>query len=142
MSDDLPVNRSLTIPADELQLSFTTSGGPGGQHANRSSTRVVVAWNVATSQALGPRQRARIRQRLKNRIDSAGTLRVASDAHRSQLRNREEARERLAALVAEALRPERKRIRTEPTLAARERRLREKRRRSETKRLRRPSLDE
>ena len=137
MADEpLRVNRSLEIPADELELSFTTSGGPGGQHANRSATRAELAWNAATSRALGPRQRQRILTALKNRIDSSGTLRLSSNAHRSQLRNREEVTNRLAALLRDALRPTKKRRATFPTASSRERRLAQKRRRGEIKRAR------
>lgn len=137
MAEDLRVGRSLTIPGDELELTFTTSGGPGGQHANRSSTRVVLSWNVSESRALGERQRQRIRTQLRRRIDNSGTLRVASDRYRSQLRNREDAMGRLADLIAEALRPTKKRVATAPTKASKERRLQEKKRRSQTKRARR-----
>jgi ribosome-associated protein len=132
----LRVNRTVTIPEDELTLRFTTSGGPGGQHANKSSTRVEVVWNIDTSDAIGPRQRTRLKGVLRHRIDSHGNLRVAADTHRSQLRNREEALARLAGLVAEALIPPKQRKATEPTRAARERRLQTKKRRGETKRSR------
>jgi len=115
-------------------MSFTTSGGPGGQHANKTATRVELRWNVLTSRALGPRQRERLRQRLDNRLDGAGVLRVASDAQRSQLRNREAARERLAKIVAGGLKTPRARISTAPTAGSKERRLADKRRRSELKR--------
>ena len=142
MAEDLRVTRSLTIPGDELELTFTTSGGPGGQHANRSSTRVVLGWNVAESRALGERQRQQIRTHLRRRIDNSGMLRVASDRHRSQLRNRADAMHRLSELVAEALRPTKKRVSTAPTNAAKERRLREKKRRSELKRARRLRNDD
>ncbi len=142
MAEDLRVTRSLTIPGDELELTFTTSGGPGGQHANRSSTRVVLGWNVAESRALGERQRQQIRTHLRRRIDNSGMLRVASDRYRSQLRNRADAMHRLSDLVAEALRPTKKRVATAPTNASKERRLREKKRRSELKRARRLRNDD
>lgn len=129
------VNRSVVIPEDEIRLEFTTSGGPGGQHANKSSTRAVLVWNVDASR-LGPRQRARIKGKLRHRIDSAGNLRLSSDASRSQLRNREAVRERLRSLVEAALKPEKKRIGTAPTRAAREKRLQSKRLRSEVKKAR------
>jgi ribosome-associated protein len=134
---DIRVNRTLTIPEDELRFSFTTSGGPGGQHANKASTRVEIAWNVAASRALGPRQRDWILSRLGRRIDSGGTLRVVSDRYRSQLRNREDAQARLARLVAEALRRPKARRPTAPTAASRQRRIASKKRRSEVKRSRR-----
>jgi ribosome-associated protein len=136
------VNRSLEIPEEELSLRFTPSGGPGGQHANRSSTRVELTWNVARSRALRERQKRLIQAHLRSRIDSSGDLRIVSDAHRSQLRNREDARRRLASLVAEALRPRLTRVATTPTAAARDRRLAGKRRRAEIKRLRQAPSDD
>jgi ribosome-associated protein len=131
------VNRRLVIPSNELEERFSTSSGPGGQHANKASTRAELVWNVATSSVLGPRQRARIQTRLARRLDSNGVLRVASEKHRSQLRNREEARKRLVELVDNALKVERARVKTKPTKAGKERRLQQKRRRSEIKRTRR-----
>ena len=132
------VNRSLTIPDEEISLRFSPSGGPGGQHANRSSTRADLFWNVEQYRALGPRQRRQVARALRNRIDSSGTLRLSSDSRRSQLRNREEVERRLAALVAAALRPAKKRVETSPTPASRRERVDDKKRRSHTKRLRRP----
>ena len=131
------VNRSVTIPAGEIELKFSTSGGPGGQHANRSATRVDLAWNVFTSKALGSRQRDRIRAKLRARIDSSGTLRLSSDRYRSQMRNRQDALRRLATLVAGALQTEKKRRPTSPTARSRERRLHDKRHHGKIKRLRR-----
>jgi ribosome-associated protein len=133
----LRVNRRLVIPENELEERFTTSSGPGGQHANKASTRAELAWNVETSAALGPRQRERLRTKLARRLDSNGVLRVGSEKHRSQLRNRTEVRQRLALIVDEALALERPRVKTTPTRAAKERRLQQKRRRSELKRSRR-----
>ena len=137
MAEDLFVDRSLTIPGDELELTFTTSGGPGGQHANKASTRVVVAWNVGTSRALNEGQRRRIRSRLKGRIDSTGTLRLSGDRFRSQSQNRRDVLERLATLVSEALRPVKVRVATTPSRSATERRLQAKKRRGAVKRARR-----
>jgi ribosome-associated protein len=142
MSDGVKVNRTLTIPPNEIEMRFSTSGGPGGQHANRSSTRAEASWNIETSGVLGPRQRQRLRERLRHRIDSNGVLRVASDTQRSQLRNREEAVGRLAKLVADALKQRRKRMATAPSKQARERRLEAKRRQSQKKRQRRKVLDD
>lgn len=131
---DLKVTRSLSIPGREIKLSFETSGGPGGQHANKAATRVVAEWNVENSSALGPRQRTRIMESLKRRIDSSGTIRISSDRYRSQTRNRDDVLARLAMLVAEAVTPRKHRVATQPSGAARERRLRQKRRRAELKR--------
>ena len=131
------IDRWLTIPDDELELRFSTSGGPGGQHANKASTRAEVVWNLRRSRVLSSPRRERLERRLRNRIDSAGKLRVVSDAHRSQMRNRLDARDKLAEMVASALRPEKPRRPTKPSRAAGERRLTDKRRRSQTKSLRR-----
>jgi ribosome-associated protein len=135
--DELRVNRRLVIPPDELEERFTTSSGPGGQHANKVSTRVELEWNVDASRVLGPRQRERIKSKLGRRIDSSGVLRVASEKHRSQLRNRTEVRSRLAQLVGDALVVEKSRVKTKPTRAANQRRLQDKKRRSQIKRARR-----
>ncbi|MGH2729253.1 MAG: alternative ribosome rescue aminoacyl-tRNA hydrolase ArfB [Actinomycetota bacterium] len=140
--DDVRVNRSLVIPEDEIEMRFSTSGGPGGQHANKAATRVELTWNVAASRALGPRQRARIEDRLRTRIDSSGALRLTSNKYRSQWRNREDVLERLGDLVADALRPVKKRVGTKPTQASKERRLLDKRRRSAIKRGRKLRDDE
>ncbi len=138
----LQVTRSLTIPDRELKVSFSPSGGPGGQHANRSSTRVTLEWNVASSGALGPRQRARLLRVLGHRLDTDGTLRVVSDSRRSQLRNRVEAEQRMALLIARALTPPKDRISTQPTATSQRKRVESKRRRGQIKRLRtRPEDD-
>jgi len=135
------VNRTLEIPESELKTTFSTSGGPGGQHANKASTRVELRWNVADSEVLGPRQRSRLLEKLKGRIDSRGVLRVVSDERRSQLRNRADAERRLGELVAAALKQEKPRRKTEPSRAAKERRLQQKKRRAETKQARRTPQD-
>jgi ribosome-associated protein len=136
------VERRVTIPQDEIELSFSPSSGPGGQHANRSATRVDLQWNVESSRALGPRQKERVRARLLHRIDSAGNLRLSSDTHRSQLRNRQEVIRRLHDLVAEAVVVPRKRVPTAASRGSVERRIRGKKRRSETKKLRRRPTSE
>jgi ribosome-associated protein len=133
---DLKVSRSLSIPMREIKLSFETSGGPGGQHANKAATRVVLEWNPGRSDALGPRQHSRIAEQLRRRMDGSGTIRITSDRYRSQTRNRDDALERLASLLREALKPRKKRLATQPSAAARERRLKQKRRRAELKRSR------
>lgn len=142
MTEDVRVTRRVTIPAAELSFRFTPAGGPGGQHANRSSTRVEVTWNVEGSRALGPRQRARLLRKLQSRLDGEGNLRVAAGERRSQAQNRKEAVARLAETVERALRVPRARRATAPSAAARRRRLERKRRRGETKRLRRPPAPE
>jgi len=131
------VTRGLVIALDELQWRFTPSGGPGGQHANKASTRAEVSFDVERSPSLGPRQRARLLSRL------GPTVRVAAADERSQARNRELALERLRRRLADALRVEPPRVPTAPSAAARARRVEDKRRRSARKRERaRPSDDE
>lgn len=137
------VSRGLTIPNDELHFTFLPSGGPGGQHANRSSTKVVLEWNVAGSRALGPRQKQRVQAALRSRIDSAGILRLSSDRQRSQLRNREDVTRRLAEMVGRALLPVKHRTATKPTTSSRNRRMDEKRQRGQIKKARRrPRADD
>lgn len=126
------------VPEHEIYYQATRSGGPGGQHANRRSTRVEVCWNVRESRALTDEQRTLILEKLASRIGRDGVLRVVAEDERSQHRNKELAKQRLQALVAEALQVPKRRKRTRPPKAAAERRLEEKGRRSQTKKLRRP----
>jgi ribosome-associated protein len=134
--EDLVVSRQLVVPADEMNLRYSRSGGPGGQHVNTTSTRVEIVWNVVHSRALSEAQRELLLARLARRIDGDGDLRLVVDTTRSQHENRRLAFERLGTLVAAALRPRRVRRPTAPSAAARMRRLEAKRRRSEAKRRR------
>lgn len=127
----------LTIPANELVEQFSHASGPGGQGVNTSSSRVQLSLDLATTTALDVAQRARALDRLAPRL--AGTvLTISAAEHRSQRRNRVAARERLAAVLRDALAPETPRRSTRPTLASRRRRLEAKRVRAEVKRARRP----
>lgn len=128
----LRVTRSCLIPLSELEWRFTPSGGPGGQHANRSNTRAEVRFDIEASPSLSEAHRGRLLERI------GPLLRVVADDERSQLRNRELALERLRGRLAEALRIERTRRPTAPTRASTRRRLESKKRRSDVKRLRRP----
>ncbi|MDQ4031228.1 MAG: aminoacyl-tRNA hydrolase [Actinomycetota bacterium] len=139
MREVLPVVGSVLIPAAELQWRFSRASGPGGQGVNTTDSRVELSFDVAASTALTPAQRARILQRLSGRLVN-GVLTVVAAEHRSQLRNREAARSRLAAILRQAVVPDPPaRRQTRPSRAARERRLADKRRRTLTKRLRRPA---
>ena len=131
MPPELRVTRTCRIPLDELAWRFTASGGPGGQHANTANTRAEVTFDVATSPSLGPRQRARLLERL------GPAVRVVASDERSQLRNRELALDRLRSRLAEALRIDRERRPTTPSMGARQRRVESKRKRGEVKRMRR-----
>ncbi len=130
---DLPVNSRLTIPEAELVLAASRSSGPGGQHVNKTDTRIQVRWNVRESAVLSDNQRQRLLEKLSTRVTEAGDLLVACETHRSQRRNRDEALQRLAALVREALVPPRPRKKTRPSKASRERRLQDKKQRSQIK---------
>ena len=126
------MTRSVLLPLAEIELRFSRSSGPGGQHANTAETRVEAILDVEASTALTDVQKRRV-------VAKAGsTLRAVAQDERSQLRNRELAVERLAEQLRAALKVQRRRVATKPTKASRERRLESKRRRSETKRLRRP----
>jgi len=126
------VTRSVVLPLAEVELQVSRSSGPGGQHAQKSETRVVAVFDVEASNALTPAQKRRVIAR------TGPVLRAVAQDERSQSRNRELAVERLVGTLREALRVERKRVATKPSAAARERRLEGKRRRSQVKRLRRP----
>jgi ribosome-associated protein len=122
------VTRSISIPIDEIDVRVSRSGGPGGQHANTSETRVEVVFDVEASETLTEAQKRRVVDRL------GPVVRAVAKDERSQTRNRDLAFERLAERLAEALRVERRRIATRPTVASRERRLADKRRRANVKR--------
>lgn len=128
---DVEVTRSLRIPEDELMWRFTGSGGPGGQHANTSNTRVELVWDIASSAAPGPRQRELLLSKL------GPVLRVVASDERSQSRNRDLALGRLRERVVEALKVATPRRPTRPTRGSKERRLEAKRLQSGRKRERR-----
>ena len=133
----LRVTRSCVIPPDELEWRFSGSGGPGGQHANTANTRVELLFDVEASEALGPRQRTRLLERLGPRV------RIVVSERRSQMRNRELALERLRDRLAGALHVEPKRVATRPTRASKRARVDSKRRQSERKRARKtPRADD
>jgi ribosome-associated protein len=129
--DSIRVTRSVVVPLGEIELRFSRSSGPGGQHAQKSETRVEAVFDVEASTSLSPAQKRRV-------IGRAGpVLRAVAQDERSQWRNRELAVERVVEQLRAALRVERRRVATKPTAASVERRLEQKRRRSRTKRLRR-----
>jgi ribosome-associated protein len=131
-AESIRVTRSVVLPLAEVELQVSRSSGPGGQHAQKSETRVVAVFDVEASNALSDAQKRRV-------IARAGpVLRAVAQDERSQARNRELAIERLVAALHQALRVERRRKPTKPTAASRERRLEQKRRRGVVKKLRRP----
>jgi ribosome-associated protein len=136
----LAVNESLSIPRTELDVRVSRSSGAGGQHVNKTSSRVEIFWNIVGSRALSEEQRARLREKLASRLTTEGSVRVVASDMRSQSRNRELAEERLADLVRRALVIPRKRRATKPTRAAKEARLDSKKRHSTKKRDRRNTV--
>lgn len=136
----LEVNADVSIPRLELTFRATRAGGPGGQHVNTSSTRVELTWNVERSRALTTEQRARVREALSSRIDAQGNVRVVASAFRSQARNREDAEDKLTDMVRGALVIPKARRKTRPTKGSVEQRLLSKKKLSDKKRHRRPSV--
>lgn len=131
--DDLIINEQLTIPGTELWFTASRSGGPGGQHANKTSSRVTLYWRPGLSAIFDDATRARVLRRLATRLDSEGVVQVNVDDARSQFQNREIARARLMELVREAIKKPRPRHATRPTRGSVERRIGEKKKRSEVK---------
>ena len=141
-SNALDVAPGIRIPAIELIVRAVTGSGPGGQHVNRSATRIELRWNVRDSRALNEAQRARVSGKLASRLDGEGNLRIVAGEFRSQQQNRRAAFERLIAIVARALIVPIKRKATRPTRSSVERRLTEKRQRKDTKQQRRRGPDD
>lgn len=134
---DLTINATLAVPLAELHFQFSRSGGPGGQHVNRTESQVELTFDVLASPSLTETQRGRILHKLKSYIDTRGVLHLTSQTTRSQHRNREEVVERFQHLLERALYVPKRRIPTRPSLGAQERRLTGKRRVSTTKQGRR-----
>ena len=130
------MTRGGKVPLHEIEFRTSHSSGPGGQNVNKLETRVEARWNLDASRAITPEERARLKAALGSRIGPRGILRVTSQRHRSQSRNKEAALERLQALVALALAPVKRRHATAPTRKSEESRIAAKRRRSRIKRLR------
>jgi ribosome-associated protein len=134
--ESIRVHRGLAIPLAEIRMRTSRSSGPGGQHAQKTETRVEATFDVDASATLSDGQKRRIRAK------AGPVVRAVAQDERSQWRNRELALERLAQAIGEALRTQRRRRATAPTKASKQRRLDEKRQRSRTKRLRRPPQDD
>jgi ribosome-associated protein len=133
--DGLRITRSVVIPDAEISFRFSRSGGPGGQNVNRRETQVELVFDVVSSPSLGPRQRARVMERLASKLDSSGRLHIVASEARMQGQNRDIALDRFRRVMADALRPDPpKRRPTRPSRKATERRLASKRRRSLQKR--------
>jgi ribosome-associated protein len=131
------VSEWIEIPLSELQVSFTRSSGPGGQHVNKTSTRVEIAFDLAHSPSIRDDDRAWMMERLRSKLDTEGILHIAAQEYRSQLRNRQAAVDRLEELLRQAIQRPKKRKKSKPSRSAVERRLESKKHESEKKRERR-----
>lgn len=134
----IEITTALSIPWRELSFHATSAGGAGGQHVNRTATRIELRWNVADSPSLSEGQRALLLAKLARRLDRTGRIRVVSDERRSQRQNREAAVERFIKVIASGLHVARPRKKTKPTRSSVERRLETKKKRAGTKATRRP----
>ena len=139
---DLAIPGGPAIPEDELTFTASRSGGPGGQHVNKVSSRITLLWNLEGSPSLTPDQKETLRRRLRRRISDEGVLRLSVSESRSQAANRKLALERFVELVAAALTPRKARTATRPTAGSREKRLTKKKERSRIKRLRGAASEE
>lgn len=132
-ASSLSVNESVAIPRSELDVRVSRSSGAGGQHVNKTSSRVEIFWNIPSSQAISEAERTRLLDKLASKLTTEGSIRVVASDMRSQSRNRELAEERLAELVRRALLIPKKRRPTKPSKASKEARLEKKKRRSRKK---------
>ena len=133
----LVVTRSVEIPRDEFRFATSTSSGPGGQHVNKTSTKVQLRWNVSNTSSLRDDVRERFLKKYSRQINQEGELLITSQRYRSQLRNRDDCLEKLSEWIRSVLTPPKKRKPTRPSRASKERRLKEKKKQSQRKESRR-----
>lgn len=136
MEKDLPVKNGIIIPGRELEVTASKSGGPGGQHANKTSTKITIRWNIINTTALNEAQKERVLQKLQARLTSEGDLIIHNSASRSQQQNREMALARLVQEIRKALHVPKKRMATRVSQGAKEARLQTKTHRGAIKKMR------
>lgn len=142
MKDDLPVKNGMVIPSHELEITASRAGGPGGQHVNKTSTRITVRWNVSQTHALDEIEKKRVLEKLQPELTSDGELIVHSSASRSQQQNKKTALALLAQKVRKALYIPKKRIKSRVPKKAKEARLQTKKKHGALKKMRRKKFDE
>ena len=136
MDESLKIKKDLFIPFSELEIIMSRSGGPGGQHVNKASTRVSIRWNIPATQVLSLEQKARVLEKLATKLTNTGDLIVHNSFSRSQLQNKQAALTNLASLIRQALHVPKRRMKTKVPKSAQEARLKSKARHSEIKKLR------
>lgn len=141
MEEGLVINQNLVIKGSELIISMSRSSGPGGQHVNKTSSKVLLRWSVKNSTSITDKQRARIMEGLSSRLVGDGELLIQVESERSQSRNKEIARVRLAEILRKALTPKKNRLPTGPTMGSKQRRIMSKKRRGLQKKLRKLITD-
>jgi len=141
MKEDLPVKNGIVIPGPELELTTSRAGGPGGQHVNKTDTKVTIRWNVRQSTALSEEQKERVLYNLQAQLTSEGDLIVHNNASRSQQQNKKNALANLAQTVRKALFVPKKRIETKVSKSVKEARLRTKKSRSDVKKMRSKKIE-
>ena len=141
MKNDVPINHVITIPDHEIEITASRAGGPGGQHVNKTSTRITLRWNVRTTTVLSDEQKERVVQKLQARLTSDGDLIIHSSSTRSQDQNKKIALMRLGQEISKALYVPKKRMKTRKPQGAQEARLQEKTHRSDIKEMRSKKFD-
>lgn len=137
MESALQINQAIAIPQSELKITTSRSSGPGGQHVQKTSSRVQLRWNIATSQVLTDKERALLLERLESKLVGEEEILITVESERSQLRNKEHAFKRLAQIIRRALLTPKKRIKTKATKSSQIKRVDNKKRRGQLKKLRR-----
>jgi len=140
--NEIPIKNSIAIPYHELEITTSRSGGPGGQHVNKTETRITIRWNAKETSALSEQLKERVLKNLASRLTTEGYLIIHNSESRSQLQNKKNALAHLAEIVRKALLVPKKRIKTKVPKKAKEKRLQEKKRRGDIKKQRRKKFDE
>jgi len=136
MKLNLTIKNGIQIPEDELTITASRSGGPGGQHVNKTSSRITVRWNIQTTRVLTEEQKQRILSKLQSELSSEGIITIHHSSSRSQLQNKQAALQRLSEKIRRALHVPKKRIKTDISKATKEKRLQSKKLRSAVKKMR------